>query len=35
MIEVDLAAVGVRALNERLHRLPADTNERLWRILNP
>jgi glutamate synthase domain-containing protein 3 len=35
MIDVDLAASGVRALNERLHRLPADTNERLWRILNP
>jgi glutamate synthase domain-containing protein 3 len=35
MIEVDLAALGVRALNERLHRLPADTNERRWRVLNP
>ncbi len=35
MIEVDLEAVGVRALNERLHKLPPDTNERAWRILNP
>lgn len=35
MIEVDLEAVGVRALNERLHKLPHDTNERAWRIVNP
>ncbi len=35
MIEVDLEAVGVRGLNERLHRLPPQTNERAWRIRNP
>jgi len=35
MIEVDLEAVGIRALNLRLHNLPPDTNERTWRILNP
>ena len=34
-IAVDLARTSVRALNERLHRLPPDTNERLWRIVNP
>ena len=35
MVEVDLEAVGVRGLNERLHRLPPQTNERAWRIRNP
>lgn len=35
MIDIDLEAVGVRALNERLHRLPYGTNERRWRVLNP
>ena len=35
MIEVDVESLGVRALNERLHRLPRDTNERLWKITNP
>lgn len=35
MSEVDLDREGVRALNERLHVLSPDTNERLWRILNP
>jgi glutamate synthase domain-containing protein 3 len=34
-IEVDLAAMSVRALNERLHRLPPATNERMWRVVNP
>ena len=35
MIEIDLDSLGVRSLNERLHGLPADTNERLWVIRNP
>jgi glutamate synthase domain-containing protein 3 len=35
MIEVDLKAVGVRGLNERLHKLPPQTNERHWRIRHP
>src|SRR5262249_23614484 len=35
MIEFDLAHDSVRALNVRLHHLPADTNERSWRVLNP
>jgi glutamate synthase domain-containing protein 3 len=35
MINVDLAAETVRDLNQRLHDLPADTNERAWRIVNP
>jgi methylamine---glutamate N-methyltransferase subunit B len=35
MVEVDLAEAGVRALNERLHRLRPDTNERAWRVANP
>ncbi|HVM78477.1 MAG TPA: protein glxC [Stellaceae bacterium] len=35
MIEVDVEALGVRALNERFHRLPPETNERLWKITNP
>jgi glutamate synthase domain-containing protein 3 len=32
---VDLASSPVRALNERLHGLRADTNQTLWRVLNP
>jgi len=35
MIEVDLDQTDVRTLNERLHRLPKETNERDWRIVNP
>ena len=35
MIEIDLDEVDVRAINDRLHKLPPDTNERLWRIVNP
>jgi glutamate synthase domain-containing protein 3 len=35
MIAVDVEAVGVRALNQRLHALPAQTNERAWRLVNP
>lgn len=32
---VDLAADTVRTLNAALHALPADTNETVWRVLNP
>ncbi len=35
MISVDLASTSIRDLNERLHKLPPDTNERAWRVLNP
>ncbi len=35
MIDIDLKAVGVRGLNERLHKLPPQTNERHWRIREP
>ena len=35
MITVDLATESVRDLNQRLHDLPAETNERAWRIVNP
>jgi glutamate synthase domain-containing protein 3 len=35
MISVDLANSSIRELNERLHKLPKDTNERAWRVLNP
>jgi methylamine---glutamate N-methyltransferase subunit B len=35
MTEFDLGVVGVRALNERVHKLPPETNERFWRIFNP
>lgn len=35
MQTVDLAAEDVRALNGRLHALPADTNQRAWRVINP
>jgi methylamine---glutamate N-methyltransferase subunit B len=35
MIEVNLDAVTTRELNARLHRLPRETNERAWRLLNP
>jgi glutamate synthase domain-containing protein 3 len=32
---VDLSTETVRSLNAALHGLPADTNETLWRVLNP
>ncbi len=35
MIEIDLDQTVIRDLNQRLHLLPPDTNERAWRILNP
>jgi glutamate synthase domain-containing protein 3 len=35
VITVDLAHDSVRSLNSRLHKLPPDTNERVWRIANP
>ncbi len=35
MITVDLETAGVRSLNERLHKLSRDTNETLWRVVNP
>jgi methylamine---glutamate N-methyltransferase subunit B len=35
VIDFDLESEGVRALNQRLHSLPEDTNERSWRIKNP
>jgi glutamate synthase domain-containing protein 3 len=35
VIEFDLEKEGVRALNQRLHSLPLDTNERHWIVKNP
>lgn len=35
MQTVDLATSSIRALNGALHDLPASTNERRWRVLNP
>ncbi len=35
MLEVDLQTTTVRELNRTLHALPADTNQRSWRILHP
>ena len=35
MIEIDLDRTAIRDLNDRLHRLPPDTNERAWHIVNP
>jgi glutamate synthase domain-containing protein 3 len=35
MPEIDLATRSIRELNMALHRLPADTNETHWRVLNP
>lgn len=32
---VDLAEVPVRSLNAALHALGAETNRRLWRVMNP
>ncbi len=32
---IDLATAPVRALNQALHGLGADTNRTLWRVLNP
>ena len=34
-VAVDLAQGSVRALNQRLHALSPQTNERHWRVLNP
>jgi methylamine---glutamate N-methyltransferase subunit B len=31
----DLTRETVRSLNEALHRLPADTNETSWQVMNP
>jgi glutamate synthase domain-containing protein 3 len=35
MITIDLAQTGVRELNSQLQALPQDTNERIWKVLNP
>lgn len=35
MNTIDLDSQSVRELNQRLHSLPPDTNERVWRIVNP
>ncbi len=35
MVTVDLQNEDVRTLNQRLHDLPAETNERAWRVTNP
>ncbi len=35
MIEVDLREGGVRALNQRLHALRPESNERAFRVINP
>jgi glutamate synthase domain-containing protein 3 len=35
VITVDLRKTPVRELNRTLHALPADTNERLWRVIHP
>ena len=35
MITVDLAQSSVRELNSQLQALSADTNERVWKVLNP
>jgi glutamate synthase domain-containing protein 3 len=35
MIEVDLREGGVRALNQRLHALRPDSNERAFRVIQP
>jgi glutamate synthase domain-containing protein 3 len=35
MITVDLAQSSVRDLNQRLHSLPPETNEKVWRVVNP
>ena len=35
MNTIDLSETSVRELNHRLHRLLPETNERLWRIVNP
>jgi methylamine---glutamate N-methyltransferase subunit B len=35
VIEFDLEKDRVRALNQRLHSLPKDTNERRWLVKNP
>lgn len=34
-IRIDLATTSVRDFNDRLHKLPVDTNETHWRVENP
>ena len=35
MNELDLKALGVTAINQKLYKIPKDTNERHWVIKNP
>jgi methylamine---glutamate N-methyltransferase subunit B len=35
VITVDLEQTSVRELNRTLHALPADSNERAWRVIHP
>lgn len=35
MNTIDLAQTGVRELNAQLQGLPEDTNQRIWKVLNP
>jgi glutamate synthase domain-containing protein 3 len=35
VITVDLQQTSVRELNRTLHALPADTNQRAWRVVHP
>nr|WP_037450766.1 protein glxC [Skermanella stibiiresistens] len=34
-LTIDLASTTLRQLNQALHRLAPDTNQRYWRVLNP
>ena len=35
MHELDLKALGVTAINQKLYHIPKDSNERHWVIKNP
>ena len=35
MNELDLKAVGVTAINQKLYKVPKDSNERHWVVKNP
>ncbi|MFO0996245.1 MAG: protein GlxC [Alphaproteobacteria bacterium] len=35
MQTIDLSSTAIRTLNQRLHDLPKDTNERVWEVINP
>src|SRR6185369_2501801 len=34
-MKLDLSKISLREVNQKLHNLPMDTNEKVWRLINP